>query len=1259
MLLALLRQYIRPYRRLVAVLMVLQVISTLTSLYLPTVNAAIIDDGVSKGDSATIVRLGMVMLGVTALQVLCSVGAVYFGSRTGTGFGRDLRSAMFEHVITFSETETARFGAATLLTRSTNDVRQIVFLVQTTATVLVFAPIMCVGGIVMAIHQEAALTWLLLVCVPLLALTNYWIVSHMLPLFRGMQGMIDAINRVMRDQLSGVRVVRAFTREGFERDRFARANNALSDTALKAGNWQAVMPPATTLIVNLSSVALIWFGGLRIDHGQMQVGSLIAFLSYFGQILMAVTMATMTLMVLPRASVCAERITEVLSTRTAVASPPDPAFPPGGITGVVRLDGVTFTYPGADRPVLEDISLTALPGTTTAIVGSTGSGKSTLVSLICRLYDVTAGAVLVDDIDVRNYQTERLWSSIGLVPQRDYLFTGTVADNLRYGKSEAHRRRDVGSAAGGRRRRIRAGTRRGAAHAGRPGRHQLLRRAAPTAGDRPGGDPSPGRLSVRRRVLRAGRAHRLPGPRGPAGVVQHCHRHRCHTTDFNRCPSRPGDRDRRREDCRRGHSRIAAGRLRHLRGVRRLAVDERQRGRSRRGHAVTAPIIGPPRPRGVALPPGAMHSRDFWGSATRLVKCLAPQRRLSLAVMTLGIAGTVIGVIVPRILGHATDLLFNGVIGRRLPAGITKAQAVAAARARGDNAFADLLSGMRVVPGQGVDFAAVARTLTLALILYLIAALMIWLQARLLNRTVQRTMISLRSDIENKLHRLPLSYFDGRQRGELLSRVTNDIDNLQSSLSLTISQLVTALLTVLAVLAMMLSISPLLAMITVVTVPLSLLATRAIARRSRRLFMAHWTSTGRLNAHIEETYSGFTVVKTFGHQAAVRDRFRQFNDDVYEASFGAQFFSGLVGPATAFIGNLGYVAVAVVGGIQVATGQITLGSIQAFIQYVRQFNAPISQTTAIYNTLQSGVASAERVFDLLDEPEESPDPVPASEPPSNGQGTSGQPGRVEFRQVNFAYHPGTPVIHDLSMVAEPGTTVAIVGPTGAGKTTLVNLLMRFYDVDSGRILVDGVDITSMSRHALRSRIGMVLQDTWLFDGTIAENIGYGRPEARRRRDRGSGQGRPRRPVRAHAARRLSDAGQRRWRQDQRRREAAHHDRARFPGSAQAVDSGRSDQLGGHPHRGAHPAGHVRAAPGSNEFHYRSPSFDDSRCRPHRGGHRRQDRRARRPCRTRGAARRVLRNDPGLGLTRIAAKNSPRIPREFSKAVTRGCIDSNP
>jgi len=437
MLLALLRQYIRPYRRLVAVLMVLQMISTLATLYLPTVNATIIDDGVAKGDTATIVRLGMVMLGVTGVQVVCSIAAVYFGSRTGMGFGRDLRSAMFHHITTFSEHETARFGAPTLLTRTTNDVRQIQFLVQITCLVLVTAPIMSIGGVVMAIHQDAALSWLLLVSVPILAGANYWIFSHVLPMFRSMQSLIDGINRVLRDQLSGVRVVRAFAREDFERDRFARANAALSNTSLSAGNWQALTLPVTTLTINVSSVALIWFGGLRINSGQMQVGSLIAFLAYFTQILMAVMMATMTLAVLPRAAVCAQRITEVLSTRTAVVSPENPQFPRDGMAGVVRFDGATFSYPGADRPVLQDVSLTALPGTTTAIVGSTGSGKSTLVSLICRFYDVTAGAVVVDGVDVRDYDTKRLWSGIGLVPQRGYLFSGTVADNLRYGKTDA------------------------------------------------------------------------------------------------------------------------------------------------------------------------------------------------------------------------------------------------------------------------------------------------------------------------------------------------------------------------------------------------------------------------------------------------------------------------------------------------------------------------------------------------------------------------------------------------------------------------------------------------------------------------------------------------------------------------------------------------------------------------------------------------------------------------------------------------------
>lgn len=432
MLLALLRCYLRPYRWPVAAVMTLQLISTLASLYLPTVNASIIDDGVVRGDTGVITRLGAVMLAVTGVQVLCAVAAVYYGARTGTGFGRDLRRAVFTRVIGFSERETTRFGTPTLLTRTTNDVRQIQLVVQLGATVLVAAPIMSIGGLLMALHQDVGLSWLLAVAVPVLAGANYAIVVRMLPLFRRMQMLIDNINRVLRDQLTGIRVIRAFAREAHEQDRFARANLALSDTSMTVGNLQALMLPATTLIINASSVALIWFGGLRIDAGQMQVGSLIAFLSYFMQILMAVLMATMVVAILPRAAVCAERITEVLSTEPALSTPMNPVTPSSS-TGEVRLAAVGFAYPGADRAVLHDVSLTARPGSTTAVVGSTGSGKSTLVSLICRLRDVTEGAVLIDGVDVRDRDPEELWSGIGLVPQRGYLFSGTVADNLRYG----------------------------------------------------------------------------------------------------------------------------------------------------------------------------------------------------------------------------------------------------------------------------------------------------------------------------------------------------------------------------------------------------------------------------------------------------------------------------------------------------------------------------------------------------------------------------------------------------------------------------------------------------------------------------------------------------------------------------------------------------------------------------------------------------------------------------------------------------------
>lgn len=483
----------------------------------------------------------------------------------------------------------------------------------------------------------------------------------------------------------------------------------------------------------------------------------------------------------------------------------------------------------------------------------------------------------------------------------------------------------------------------------------------------------------------------------------------------------------------------------------------------------------------------------FRRSLMRVARRLGPQSRLIAAVAALSVGSIALAVIGPRVLGHATDLLFNGVIGKQLPAGLTKDEAIQTLRARGDNGFADLVSGMDVVPGRGIEFGAVARTLMIAMAIYLSAALLVWVKGRMLNVIVQRTILSLRADAEDKLHRLPLSYFDGHQRGELLSRVTNDIDNIETSLWMTINPLLTALLTVGAVLAMMMSISLLLTAITLLTVPLSLVLIRLIAPRAQRLFDEQWSVIGRLNAHVEETYSGLALVKTFGQRARAQQRFRDLNSRVYRSNFGAEFLSGLISPATDFVANLNYVVVAVVGGLKVASGQITLGSIQAFIQYVRQFNQPVVNLASMYYIAQSGVASADRVFALLDAIEQQPDRLSTLPPVAE----SAPRGRVEFERVNFSYRPGIPVIKDLSLVVEAGSSVAIVGRNGCGKTTLVNLLMRFYEVDSGRILIDGVDIATVSRHSLRSRIGMVLQDSWLLGGTIAENIGYGRPGASR------------------------------------------------------------------------------------------------------------------------------------------------------------------
>ncbi|GAA0420609.1 ABC transporter ATP-binding protein [Leifsonia naganoensis] len=489
---------------------------------------------------------------------------------------------------------------------------------------------------------------------------------------------------------------------------------------------------------------------------------------------------------------------------------------------------------------------------------------------------------------------------------------------------------------------------------------------------------------------------------------------------------------------------------------------------------------------GMGMP--AEKSLNFGPSARRLASRLKPERWAIVFVTLLAVVSVFFAVLGPKLLGNAINLVFAGALSKQFPSGETQAQVIAKLRADGQGQFADLLSGTTFTPGAGIDFVAVGHVLMWVLALYIASSVFSYLQAYVLNGVTQRTVYRLREDVEAKIHRLPLTYFDKMQRGELLSRVTNDIDNISQTLQQTMSQLLTSLLTVVGVVVMMFVVSPLLALIALITIPLTLLVTSLIAKRSQKLFVAQWRSTGELNGQIEEAFTGHSLVKVFGRHREVEARFGTKNEEMYEASFGAQFISGIIMPAMMFVGNLMYVAIAVVGGLQVASGAMQLGDVTAFIQYSRQFTQPLTQLGSMANLLQSGVASAERVFELLDADEQSADP----ERPQSPEGTKG---RLAFEDVSFRYSPDKPLIDDLSLVAEPGQTVAIVGPTGAGKTTLVNLMMRFYELDGGRITLDGVDIAAMTRNDLRNRMGMVLQDTWLFKGTIRDNIAYGRPGA--------------------------------------------------------------------------------------------------------------------------------------------------------------------
>ncbi len=1087
MLLRLLRHHLGAYTRWIWIVIVLQLIGSIASLYLPSLNADIIDNGVVTGDTGYIMRIGLVMLVVSIIQIACTITAVYFGARTAMAFGRDVRARFFRRVTSFSSREVDRFGAPSLITRNTNDVQQVQMLVLVSFTMMISAPIMMVGGVFMALREDVGLSWLVAVAVPVLVVSLGFIISRMIPGFRLMQTRLDTVNQVMREQITGIRVIRAFVREPFETERFATANGDLTDVSITVGRWMAGIFPVIMLVLNASSIAVLWFGGVRIEAGAMQVGALIAFLSYLVQILMAVMMSTFMLVMVPRASVSADRIGEVLDTETSVVPPAEGVTSVAG-HGELELRNVGFTYSGAASPVLCNVTFTARPGTTTAIIGSTGAGKTTLLNLIPRLFDATEGSVLVDGVDVREYDAETLWSKIGLVPQKAYLFTGTVASNLRYGKPDATEEEmwealEIAQAAD-------------------------FVRAMPEGLESPiaqGGTNVSGgqrqRLAIARALIRRpdlylfddsfsaldvatdARLRRALAPVTANATVVIVAQRVFTITDADQIVVLEdgeivglGTHDelaRVLPDLRRDRRVPAQGRSRMSSAPRKMQETER----------IQAPQRGP---HGMGMV--GQKSMDFGPSAKRLMRRLRPELPKVIAIIFAAIASVSLSSIGPRILGRATDIIFAGAIGKSLPAGMTKAQAIAAAQSSGQGRVADLLSGIDLVPGQGIDFSALRTVLLIVLALYVGSALLGFLQGYLLNDVVQHTVLRMRAEVEDKLNRVPLRYFDGQPRGELLSRVTNDMDNVGQTLQQTMSQVLTSLLTIVFVVAMMFSISWQLALIALVTIPAGMAIAAIVMKHSRTRFVDQWRRTGALNSQVEESFTGHALMKVFGHQEEAQEAFEEENEQLYEASFGAQFFSGLIMPIMMFIGNLNYVIIAVLGGLRVASGTLSLGNVQAFIQYSRQFTQPVTQVASMANLLQSGVASAERVFELLDAEEE-----PSDE--SRPRTVEDARGRVSFEHVSFRYEDDQPLIDDLSLTVEPGQTVAIVGPTGAGKTTLVNLVMRFYDLDGGRITLDGVDIAEMRREDLRSKIGMVLQDTWLFQGTIRDNIAYGRLDA--------------------------------------------------------------------------------------------------------------------------------------------------------------------
>lgn len=949
-------------------LFLLVLLSAVGQMLLPSFLAQMISHGVAEGENRIVWMYAVIMAGVTLFSCVISFLSVKIASYISTDFAAQLRTQVFSKVQEFSAAEMDRFGTASLVTRSTSDITNVQNFLTLLLRVGLLAPMMAAAGLVFSAATGGEVSSVLLVAIPVL-LTVLTIIMVLASKYSiRLRKKLDQINRLFLESLEGVRVIRAFNKQKTENARFEEANEDYAMTAMAAGRITSLLMPAISVIFGVTTAAVLGMGAYYVSTGAMEVGSLVANSQYISMVLTSVMMLSLVIMMFPTSYACAKRIAEVLQTDSSIR---------GGkfqmenrpVRGTVEFRHVTFAYPGADEPILKDISFESRSGEVTAIIGGTGRGKSSILKLIPRLYDPMFGEVLIDGVNAKEYRTEDLRSLIGYVPQKNVLFSGDIADNLNFGNEN--------------------------------GTEEDWKQAAKTA-----------------------------------------------CADEFICKKKEGY-----------HDSVAQG------GTN-LSGGQRQR------MAIARAMMKKPEIYVFDDSFSALDMKTDRQLRQNLKESIEDATVIMVAqrISTVLDADRILVVDDGQIVGNGThrELLDTCPLYREI-AEIQLGKVTT-------TLFASIADKV-------FYWETIIWLLAALVALYFVSQLFSFLQGFGMAKITANVMQTIRREIDEKMHRLKLNYYDVHTHGDILSVITNDVDTINNTISQNLTSIVTQVTTAIGVLIMMLMISPKLSLIPIVMVPLSLLSAAGVMKASEKYYGEQQELLGKLNGYVEEMYNGQSVVQTFNYQERAKKKFSQLNDALKNSSRKAETTAGAISPITTLVNDLGYVLCAALGCLWAIAGKIAVGNVQAMLEYTWRFAEPFSAIAGMVGSFGAAAAAGNRIFGLLDAEEEIPDSDQCIVPDDRS-------GRVTFENVTFGYTPDHLLMNGIDLTVEPGQKVAVVGPTGAGKTTLINLLMRFYEVNNGSIKVDGTKITDMPREELRDRFGMVLQDTWLFEGTIGENIGY-------------------------------------------------------------------------------------------------------------------------------------------------------------------------